>query len=251
MIRSNENTLLVHGQYYLHDHTWWHTFHYPHRPRLTDVDTMLVGRIQKTRAIASPVFQTWLWCRLPGLFKTPSGQPMSRLLSNGEKRTDLDNDLPVCNVENTDVTDEEIPYVHVCTGCYDQNKPITGTPDEDPIKKRETRDEKVQATERHAPWGEVTSLKDSNVNQQEWAHWRKATTQIGMRRSEIYVVHSGLLFQTSMIHGCLHNVVRVSLRLCIRHEEQRAPLFRPTGEQCMYKTMGKKMFWQKTFSGQT
>lgn len=34
-----------------------------------------------------------------------------------EKTPHLDDDVLVCNVENTQVTDEEIPYVVVCMKC--------------------------------------------------------------------------------------------------------------------------------------
>lgn len=47
--------------------------------------------------------------------KYEGADPLLRLRTDGEKSTDLDDDLPVFNVENIQATNEKKPHVHACT----------------------------------------------------------------------------------------------------------------------------------------
>lgn len=60
---------------------------------------------------------------------------MSRFCTDCVETTNLDDNLSVCNVENTLAPGEEINYVHACTECDNGNEPNTGRPAEDSIKK--------------------------------------------------------------------------------------------------------------------
>lgn len=45
--------------------------------------------------------------------QVPDG--MSRLRTDGDEVTHLDDDVPVCNVQNLQVTADAIPFSYVCT----------------------------------------------------------------------------------------------------------------------------------------
>lgn len=84
---------------------------------------------------------------------------LSKLRTDGERPTHLDDDLPVYNVENIQMTSQETTYVHVCTQCNVENHFITGRPDEDPTDMKETRASTVQPTKRQATKGEVPTIE--------------------------------------------------------------------------------------------
>lgn len=55
--------------------------------------------------------------------------------TNREQAADENEDLAICNVENSQVVDEAISYVHVCAKCNVAIAPNTDTPDKDSNKK--------------------------------------------------------------------------------------------------------------------
>lgn len=54
------------------------------------------------------------------------------LRTDGEETAHLDNDVPVCTVENIQVMNDKRSYMHSCTECDAENNLITGKPDERP-----------------------------------------------------------------------------------------------------------------------
>lgn len=71
--------------------------------------------------------------------KQQAADTMSGLRTAGEKRIDLDDDLLVCNIKNTQVTDEETPYAHVCTECDVKKEMDKSKSNEEPAEKAQTR----------------------------------------------------------------------------------------------------------------
>lgn len=87
--------------------------------------------------------------------KHKAADALARLRTDGKETTNLGEDLSMCNAENTQETDEEMLYVHVCTEGNVGKEPITGKPDEDSMKKEDPSASTVQRTERQTTREEV------------------------------------------------------------------------------------------------
>lgn len=92
--------------------------------------------------------------------------------TNSEEKTKLDDELSVCSVENTQMTDGETPYVHVCTKCNVESKSRIDKTDRNHSKKRETRLGTVQPHERQTKTGKVPSLEEFTVEMTRDAYCR-------------------------------------------------------------------------------
>lgn len=64
---------------------------------------------------------------------------MSRLCTDGKVTTHLDNNLPVCNVKNIQLVNDERHCVHICSDCDFERDENTDTPEKDPTEKREPK----------------------------------------------------------------------------------------------------------------
>lgn len=89
--------------------------------------------------------------------KLQAADSRSRLRSDGGETTDLVDGWLVCNVDNTQVTDDEILYLHVCTECNAVADLITGRPKEKHTEKGDLSDSTVQPTKRRSREREATN----------------------------------------------------------------------------------------------
>lgn len=121
---------------------------------------------------------------------------LSRLSTDGKKRTDFDDDLPLWNGENTHVTNAERAHMQIFMEWNDEKKPITTKPDKDYIRNREMSDCMVQLAERQSTEDEVPSEEESTDEQRKSAFYHKVTTQVGVSKSKFHVDRSGLSAQT-------------------------------------------------------
>lgn len=68
--------------------------------------------------------------------KHQAAEPLSRLDTDGEEKTHLDDDLPVCNIENIRVKINETPNINVWTECdTNESDLIADKPTETPSKR--------------------------------------------------------------------------------------------------------------------
>lgn len=69
--------------------------------------------------------------------------------------TDLDDEVPSCNVHYSQMTKEEIPYGHAFTECNVEKKPTTSNLGNSPTKERAETARTVEAEEREWMSSEV------------------------------------------------------------------------------------------------
>lgn len=100
----------------------------------------------------------------------------SRLHTGSKETTYLDEDLSVCNVENTQVPNEETPYMHICTECDVAKEPIEGKPDKERTKNGAFRIITEQPTEHLTKIDEVPTIEDFNVEKTKYAFCFYSTT---------------------------------------------------------------------------
>lgn len=123
--------------------------------------------------------------------------------THGREKTELEDDLPVCNVENIEVTNDEIPFVHVCTECDAENDLKTCKPDEKLTKRRAMRASTVQRTDRRKKKGQVENVEEVIGEQKKDPNCREASTQVAISGSELHIDQNRPLVRTSNIEGCL------------------------------------------------
>lgn len=70
--------------------------------------------------------------------KDQAPNALSRTRTDGEEKTHLSDDLPVCNVKYILVTSDERPDVHIFTECKLENDLITVKPYENFVKNGKT-----------------------------------------------------------------------------------------------------------------
>lgn len=86
------------------------------------------------------------------------------------------------------MNDEEVSYVLVCTEHDVTDEPTTGKPDDDPVKKRETRVCTVHRTALDTETGEVPTIERSSVGQAKDTNGRGNTTEVRMSRLKCHVL---------------------------------------------------------------
>lgn len=196
-----------------------------------------------TRSMACTAIRVRLLCYLPSRFEAPAAKTSSILHTNGKKMTDLDNDLPVCSVENIQLWSDGRSYVHVCTGSDVENDLILGKVDEKPIKKREKIVCAVQPTERQTAGGKVPTIEELTVKKTKKACCGKATSQVVMSESEFQAEHNGLSVRTLKIDACVQNGVTVCPRARTPYAKHYPRIVRHTGERRTYDKTQMEFFW--------
>lgn len=93
-----------------------------------------------------------------GSLHQAAGAPWG-LRTDGEETNDIDDNPLLYNVENTQVTEDEIPYVYDCMDCDVVTKPVMSKPDEDTIEIEETRVSMVQPTQRQFSREKVLTIE--------------------------------------------------------------------------------------------
>lgn len=83
---------------------------------------------------------------------------LSRLGTDGQEKSDLDKDLPICNAENIQVTSDETRYLHGCKECDVENDLITVKADKEHTERIETR---VRKNSRRSSEQRVTTYQQS------------------------------------------------------------------------------------------
>lgn len=134
----------------------------------------------------------------------------SRLRTDGEDTTHLDDNLPVCNVEKIQVTNSETSYEQVCTECDVEKDMITGKPNEDLINKTEKRVSTVQPTDRSITKRKVPIIETFTVDQAMDSNCCDDATHVESSGSEHHIDHSKLLARALKIDGCPQKVFPVS-----------------------------------------
>lgn len=105
-----------------------------------------------------------------------SANAFSTSRTGGEETTDLEDDLTVGNVQNTQVWDDDTSHVHDCTEC-DVEKDLIGQRDSDAIKKRHTKASTVLPTQRKTMRCEKGILEGLAFEQMYNGYCRKSVTK--------------------------------------------------------------------------
>lgn len=139
------------------------------------------------------------------------------------------------------MTNEEIPYVHICKEWDVKIELIMGKLDKDYIKRQETRVStlQVQPTKWQTTRGRRPTVEKCTVDETKDEIFCKGTTPVGMIALEFYVGNSWSLVRTPKIESCEQKVEPLLLRERVLH----APIAKRAGERRTHDMTRKNLLW--------
>lgn len=175
--------------------------------------------------------------------KRRAADALPELPTKGDESIDLDDDVLVCNSNNTQVTNGETLFGPVCTECDAERDVIADKHDEDCTELEEKSVGAVQPSELQTARDKVPTLVELSFENLKDAYCCKETTGVELSSSRFHIVHSSLLHPISNIDSCLYERVPVTLREPIFHAKHISRICSHSAERRMYGTMHENFFF--------